>query len=427
MSHYLPRQTFMTVLLWALLWPLAALADNAWIKPGMDGQPQVQLYFFWSLTCPHCTAAHPHVAAIPVARPWVTLHELEVSSNQDNARRFQEIVEQGGMEDAAGVPAFLFCGEMHFGWESDATTGAQLRDRLDACRARALSGHPLVADSATIARTISETIEIPFVGIVNTASLSLPALTLVLAGLDAFNPCAFFVLLFLLSMMAHQKSRSRMLITGGIFVAVSGLMYFAFMAAWLNVFQIFGHLAWVTLAAGALAVFVGAVNVKDFFWFEKGVTLSIPETKKPDIFRRMRAILAADRLPAMLAATVLLAVAANFYELLCTAGFPMVYTRILTLADLSPITRYAWLAAYNLIYVVPLAAIVAVFTRTLGARKLSEREGRLLKLMSGTMMLELGALLLVVPERIGQADIALGLLVAAILITFIAARLTRGN
>jgi len=427
MSHYLPRQTFMTVLLWALLWPLAALADNAWIKPGTDGQPQVQLYFFWSLTCPHCTAAHPHVAAIPATRPWVTLHELEVSSNQDNARRFQEIVEQGGMEDVAGVPAFLFCGEMHFGWESDTTTGAQLRERLDACRARALSGRPLVADSATISRTTSETIEIPLVGIVNTASLSLPALTLVLAGLDAFNPCAFFVLLFLLSMMTHQKSRSRMLITGGIFVAMSGLMYFAFMAAWLSVFQIFGHLAWVTLAAGALALFVGAVNVKDFFWFEKGITLSIPETKKPDIFRRMRAIIAADRLPAMLAATVLLAVAANFYELLCTAGFPMVYTRILTLADLSPLARYAWLAAYNLIYVVPLAAIVAVFTRTLGARKLSEREGRLLKLMSGTMMLELGALLLVVPERIGQAGIALGLLVAAVLITFIAARLTRGN
>ncbi len=427
MSHYLPRQTFMTVLLWALLWPLAVFADNAWIKPGTDGQPQVQLYFFWSLTCPHCTAAHPHVTAIPATRPWVTLHELEVSRNAGNARRFQEIVEQGGMEDAAGVPAFLFCGEMHFGWESDAVTGAQLRERLDACRARLLSGQPVTGASIPAARTANETIPIPFVGGIDTASLSLPALTLVLAGLDAFNPCAFFVLLFLLSMMAHQKNRSRMLIIGGIFVAISGLMYFAFMAAWLNVFQIFGHLAWVTLAAGALAVFVGAVNVKDFFWFEKGITLSIPETKKPDIFRRMRAILAADRLPAMLAATVLLAVAANFYELLCTAGFPMVYTRILTLADLSPLARYAWLAAYNLIYVVPLAAIVAVFTRTLGARKLSEREGRLLKLMSGTMMLELGALLLVVPERIGQAGVALGLLVAAVLITFIAARLTRGN
>ena len=176
---------------------------------------------------------------------------------------------------------------------------------------------------------------LPLIGAVDPASLSLPALTLILAGLDAFNPCAFFVLLFLLSMMAHQKSRARMLLIGGIFVLVSGLMYFAFMAAWLNVFQLFGHLAWVTLAAGALAVFVGAVNVKDFFLFEKGLTLSIPESKKPDIFRRARAILSAESLPAMLAATIFLAIAANFYELLCTAGFPMVYTRLLTLADLS--------------------------------------------------------------------------------------------
>lgn len=93
------------VLALALLLSFAARADEQWIKPGANGQAQVQLYFFWSLTCPHCTAAHPHVAAIPAVRPWVTLHELSVSSNPDNARRFQEIVEQGGMEDAAGVPA----------------------------------------------------------------------------------------------------------------------------------------------------------------------------------------------------------------------------------------------------------------------------------------------------------------------------------
>jgi len=87
-------------------------------------------------------------------------------------------------------------------------------------------------------------------------------------------------ILFLLSMMAHQKSRARMLAVGGIFVLFSGLMYFAFMAAWLNLFQLLGQLAWVTLAAGLLAVFVGAVNIKDFFRFGRGVSLSIPESKK---------------------------------------------------------------------------------------------------------------------------------------------------
>jgi hypothetical protein len=405
-----------------LLAPLAARADDAWIVTGADGQPQVQLYFFWSLSCPHCTAAHPYIAAIPQARPWVKLHPLELSRHPENLRQYEAMARALG-EETAGVPAWLFCGEMHVGWDGDEITGATLRQRLDACRARAVGGAATTARPAGPPAAAS--INLPLIGAMDPASLSLPALTLVLAGLDAFNPCAFFVLLFLLSMMAHQKSRARMLVIGGVFVAISGLMYFAFMAAWLNVFQLFGHLAWVTLAAGALAVFVGVVNVKDYFWFEQGLTLSIPESKKPDIFRRTRNILSAENMPAMIAATAFLAIAANFYELLCTAGFPMVYTRLLTLADLSPAGRYGYLAAYNLIYVLPLAAIVAVFAGSLGARKLSEREGRLLKLMSGVMMLELGALLLLAPERVSQVGIAFGLMAVAVGITFTAARFRR--
>jgi len=398
---------------------IASHAEDTWVKSGVDGQPQVQLYFFWSLTCPHCIEAHPHIEAIPQTRPWVQLHALELTRSPDNVQLYEAMATQLG-EKAVSVPALLFCGEMHVGWGDDGTTGALIRQRLDDCRARAMAGQPLVLKSPP-----GETIQLPLLGAVAPASLSLPALTLVLAGLDAFNPCAFFVLLFLLSMLAQQKSRKRMLLIGSVFVLVSGLMYFAFMAAWLNVFQLFGHLFWVTLAAGALAVFVGAVNVKDFFLFEKGITLSIPESKKPDIFRRARAILGAANLSAMLAATIFMAIAANFYELLCTAGFPMVYTRLLTLADLTPVARYGYLAAYNLVYVVPLALIVILFARSLGARKLTEREGRLLKLMSGVMMLELGALLLLAPERVSQAGIAFGLMAVAVGVTWLAARLTR--
>ena len=406
-----------------LLAPFAARGEDPWIATGADGTPQVQLYFFWSLSCPHCTAAHPYIEAIPQARPWVKLHALELTRHPENVERFDRMARDLG-EVAASVPAWLFCGEMLVGWADDETTGATLRQRLDACRARAAAG---VGAVAATAQPPAASIDLPLFGALDPARLSLPLLTLVLAGLDAFNPCAFFVLLFLLSMMVHQNSRMRMLAIGGVFVAVSGLMYFAFMAAWLNVFQLFGHLAWVTAAAGALAVFVGAVNVKDYFWFEQGLTLSIPESRKPDIFRRARSILGAENLPAMIAATAFLAIAANFYELLCTAGFPMVYTRLLTLADLSPAVRYGYLAFYNLIYVLPLAAIVAVFAGSLGARKLSEREGRLLKLMSGTMMLELGVLLLLAPERVSQVGIAFGLLAAAVGITLLAARVRRSE
>lgn len=411
----------LAILALALLWmtPVAAQSDDLWVKPGPGGQPQLQLYFFWTTACPHCQEARPFVEALPATRPWVALYSLELNGHPEHVRQYEKMAAQLG-QDAASVPALLFCGEMHVGWDKAETTGAEIAWRLDDCHARLLAG-------GVVAGLSSGKLSVPVLGEVDPQHFSLPLLTVAIAGLDAFNPCAFFVLLFLLSLLAHQKSRKRMLAIGGIFVLFSGLMYFAFMAAWLNLFQVLGNLAWVTLAAGALAVFAGVVNIKDFFAFERGLTLSIPESRKPDIYRRARAILGADNLPAMVAATVFLAIAANFYELLCTAGFPMVYTRLLTLSELPPAGHYLYLALYNLIYVVPLVLIVLVFVRTLGARKLTEREGRLLKLLSGSMMLELGALLLVAPEWLNNPAVALGLLGLAVAITWISARVTRGQ
>lgn len=179
--------------------------------------------------------------------------------------------------------------------------------------------------------------------------------------------------------------------------------------------------------AGALALVFGLVNVKDVFYFRRGVSLSIPESRKPAVYQRARAILAAGNVPAMLAATVLLAVAVNFYELLCTAGFPMVYTRLLTLQELGPGTHYLYLALYNGVYVIPLAVIVGMFAFTLGARKSSERERRLLKSMSGLMMLQLGMPLMLAPELLNRLGVAFALIGIAVGVTWVAARLTRAH
>jgi hypothetical protein len=182
----------------------------------------------------------------------------------------------------------------------------------------------------------------------------------------------------------------------------------------------------VTLVAGLLALFVAAVNIKDYFWFQQGLTLSIPESAKPGLFKRMRGVATAGGVAPMVVGTVLLAVAANSYELLCTAGFPMVFTRALTLQELGSAGYYGYLALYNVIYVIPLALIVLAFTYTLGSRKLTEREGRLLKLVSGYMMLGLGLLLVVAPQLLTSAGSAMGTLAVALLATAVTARLTPG-
>ncbi|XSG86622.1 MAG: TlpA family protein disulfide reductase [Methylohalobius sp. ZOD2] len=417
------RALLIGLLTWLSYWisPAVAQTSYPWTIPDTHGNPRVQLWFFWSSHCPHCLEARPHVVKMAKENSWLILHDMNLTGHPEHMRRYMAMAAALDRK-AQSVPAFIFCGEMHAGWGRPETTGAMLLERLTHCRQRALAGRP---DAAT---TEAENhLDLPWIGEVDAGTLSLPVLTLVIAGLDAFNPCAFFVLLFLLSLLVHLRDRRRMLLIGGLFVLISGVMYFAFMAAWLTLFRIMGGLPWVTAAAGVLAVFIGSVNVKDFFAFQQGLSLSIPESRKADIFRRGREVLSAGNLPAMLGATVILAVAANFYELLCTAGFPMVYTRLLTLQVENGVEHFFWLVFYNLIYILPLLLIVLVFVHTMGTRKLSEREGRLLKLFSGLMMLGLGLLLLAAPERLDNLAVAFGILGGAALITALAAQFQRST
>lgn len=409
-----------------------------WYSVDDDGNVQVHLYFFWSLTCPHCREAHPFIEALSVELPWLVVHDLELTQFQENAYQYVDMAASLGQE-AMYVPAFFLCETMITGYHSAETTGAEIKKQLIECHGAADAeavaaalpapeeergapvaepAAPTVEESAPAAGT-EAMLAIPFVGEINAAGLSLPVMTAVIAGLDAFNPCAFFVLMFLLSLMVHAQSRSRMLLIGGIFVLFSGLIYFVFMAAWLNVFLWIGELRLITTIAGIVAVVIALINIKDFYWYKQGVSLTIPESAKPGLYARMRNLVQAGSLGAMLVSTVLLAIAANSYELLCTAGFPMVYTRILTMEELPTLTYYAYLAAYNFIYILPLLAIVVVFSIKFGSRRLSEDEGRALKLVSGLMMLLLGIMLVAAPEALGQVGLSVGLLVSALVVALI--------
>lgn len=332
-------------------------------------------------------------------------------------------------QEARSVPAFFVCGQMLTGYDDAEGMGARILGLARFCRQAAQAGGSgaVRADGnpAAVAGASGGTIDLPLFGTLETDSLSLPLFTLVIAGLDAFNPCAFFVLLFLLSLLVHARSRGRMLLVGGTFVLFSGLVYFLFMAAWLNLFLVVGGTPVVTAVAGVIALVIGIVNVKDYFWLHQGPTLSIPKQAKPGLFRRMRGLVAADNLGAMLIGTVALALAANSYELLCTAGFPMVFTRVLTLSTLSAVEHYGYLILYNLIYILPLLAIVLVFTFTLGSRKLSEDQGRVLKLLSGLMMLGLGVLMLAAPERLSDPWVGALLLGAALTLAGVIALTSR--
>jgi len=394
-----------------------------WYEKNANGQPVIHLYFFWSEKCPHCLKARPDVLAIDKEYDWLKLHSLQLVDNPENVQKYINMADMFG-NDARSVPTFMFCGNLLSGYDKFETTGQQLKSFLQACYRFVEQENPDNSTRYAAENNTSTSIDIPFLGSIAPDEYSLPILTIFIAGMDAFNPCAFFVLLFLLSMMVHSRSRGRMALIGGIFVFFSGAIYFLFMAAWLNLFIYLGELRLITLLAGAIAVMMALVNIKDYFWFRRGFTLSISDDEKPKLIDRIRQLLRLDSIATVIIATVVLAIVANSYELLCTAGFPMVYTRILTLNSLSTESYYLYLLLYNLVYILPLLIIVILFTVKLGSRKLSEQEGMVLKLLSGVMMLMLGSMLIVAPQLLNNVMAAAAILVIAISVTWLIVKLT---
>lgn len=368
----------------------------------------VSLYYFWSRYCPHCQEAKPFIAYLVKTYPWLSLHSYDLVNNKANQELFISMA-QALEQPANSVPAFIFCEQMMVGYDRAETSGQELEQQLIACFQKQNEHQH------------QESFFIPALGKVHYQQFSLPVFTFILAALDAFNPCAFFILFMLLSLMVHHRSRTRMLIIGGIFVLCSGIMYFLFMSAWLNLFLMTDQLVFITSIAGLVAVIFGLINIKDYFYFKQGVSLSLTDSAKSKLFTRIRTLTQSGNWVTMITATIVLAIAANSYELLCTAVLPMIFTRVLTLNDLSTTQYYLYLALYNTVYIIPLLLIVILFTLTMGNKKLSEQHGRLLKLLSGNMMLGLGAVLLLKPEWLSNMLVSVSVLLGSILLTLIVA------
>ncbi len=387
-----------------------ASTEDLWYPPSSNGSTNIAFYFVFSETCSHCAEAEPFIDHLESTYDWLEISRVSTQEATDEEIDTALTLADDVGEDIVGVPTFLFCERMEVGFDTIETTGASMEEALVGCH-NAVAGAVTEADA-----TDEDDLHVPILGDIDANAVSLPLFTVAIASLDAFNPCAFFVLLFLLSLLVHARSRWRMALVGGVFVVISGVMYFAFMAAWLNVFLVTGQLRWVTTVAGLIAVTLAVFNMKDYFFPDTAGSLSIPESAKPGLFARMRKLTTGDAMPTVLLGTIALAAVANSYELLCTAGFPLVFTRVLTLNDLPTSTYYGYLALYNVVYVIPLMTIVGVFVWTLGSRKLSENEGKFLKLMSGTMMLGLGLLLLLKPDLLENMLAAVGIMGLAIVV-----------
>ncbi len=349
--------------------------------------------------CPHCAQAEAFVDRLGKEQAGLQIVVRDVQKDPAALQRLQQIARELGTGDVR-VPAIYVRGQLIVGYSAQAGTDRLIRAALAGRDARGTTASGSCAAEDDLAcrppATEAERFEVDFLGRTLTLErIGLPSFTLAIGLLDGFNPCSMWVLLLMISLLAPLNDRARMLAIAGTFVAVQGVAYFAFLAAWLNLFLLIGLSRASQLAIAAIAIAAGLIHLKDFVSFGRGISLSIPERAKPGIYQRMRAILNARNMTAALIGTVILGLLVQIVEVMCTSGFPALFTRILTLQPLDRAAYYGYLMLYIAAYMLDDLIVLGTGVVMLSRHRLQEREGRWLKLASGVVMIGLGVYLIV--------------------------------
>jgi thiol-disulfide isomerase/thioredoxin len=395
---------------------LLATSLFALLAAAAGAQPagRVDVYLFWAIGCPHCEREIEFLKRFEAEEPRLQVHYLEVSRDAANQRAYTAVVERFVPEDPA-VPLTLVGDRAMVGYATDETSGAELRREIARCLA---SGCPDVvgpllarasgggsADTTAAGRAeegaqrmISPAISVPFLGEVRTADFSLPVLTIVLGAIDGFNPCAMWVLVFLIGLLLGMEDRFRMWVLGTAFIAGSALVYFLFMAAWLNFLLFIGAVIWVRAAVGLVALGGGFYYLREYFQNpDAACKVTVPQARRR-VFESLRKLTTESRFWLALAGIVALAFAVNLVELLCSAGIPAVYTQVLALSNLPAWQYYAYLSLYILVFMLDDLFVFVVAMKTLQVTGATTRYVRFSHLAGGIVLLAIGALLLLRPE-----------------------------
>ena len=392
-------------LLWLLLAALLAVMAAGTAARAADPN---RIELFVREGCPHCAQAEEFMARLGGERPELAIVVRDVTKDAGALARLQELAQATGA-GAARVPATYVNGQLILGYSAEASTDKLIRSAL--AGGRVTSGAPTDASSCEAEDSLScgpgasagagaaapeEAFSVTLFGrTVTLDDVGLPAFTLAMGLLDGFNPCSMWVLLLMISLLAPLNDRKRMLAVAGTFVLVQGVAYFVMMAAWLNLFLLIGLSRASQIAIAVIAIVAGLVNIKDFFAFGRGISLSIPDSAKPKIYGRMRGILHAPTYTAAIIGTIVLALLVQVVEFMCTSGFPALFTRILTLNQLDTASYYGYLLLYNAAYMLDDVIVLSIGVTLLSRHRLQEKEGRWLKLISGVVMVGLGLYLIV--------------------------------
>lgn len=370
----------------------------------IQAQEKIHVYLFYTNQCPFCAEEIKYLDRTYKNDERVELFYYELSDH-DNLETFmaaQEILN----EPSQGVPYLVIGNEVIIGFAQGITdieidnlinhyTTNVYSDPLGKLTNTRQENNNLPSTDSDYEKTYT----IPILGEIDAQSVSLPLLASVMGVVDGFNPCAMWVLVFLISMMLGFKDRKKMWILGLTFIFTSGLIYYLFMFAWLNVASVIAQIKWIEMSIALLAVGFGVYNLYKFIKnFNQAGCEVIEGKRRNTVLAKAQNITENNKLILSLISIISLAVLINLFELMCSLGLPVVFTQILNLNNLSPLKTQMHLLIYIFFFLIDDLIVFFIAMKTLKIKAISNKYAKYSQLIGGLIMLSLGIVMLFKPE-----------------------------
>jgi len=390
--------------LWGIFFILVVLMTGGFLLANEVEAKSSTIYLFHGEGCPHCADEIEFLSKWQEEKKDLDIKSFEVYYNRANADFMLEVGKALG-QDVRGVPFTVVGDNFISGWYNEEVTGRKVKAMVRDCEISGEEECPDVVGNL-LAGVVNEpigdsgggdnggeenkTINLPIIGEKNIEGTPLILLTILIGGLDGFNPCASWALVFLIMLLLGMKDRMRMWILGVAFLLASAITYFAFISLWLNMMLLIGYVFWVRLAIGLTALVVGIAYLRKWKNNKAGVCVIEKNERKEGMMSSLKMAVTGDKFWLALIGVATLGILVNIFELFCSLGLPAIYSEILASVGVSYWQNYAYLLLYTLVYLLDDILIFSIAMITLKLTGISEKYLNYVYLVGGVVLIGLG-------------------------------------
>ena len=367
-------------------------------------EKDLNIYLFYGDGCPHCKEEEKWLDSYLNKNEFIKIHRYEVWYDKENQEKYSKVHDILN-DTSSGIP-YLIIGETVISGFDEEITPERIKNAVEYYKNVNYKDKVGIYLGVVEDKNEEDTktdyqeteVKIPILGKQKIKDVSIGLAAVVIGLVDGFNPCAMWILLFLISMLLGMKNRKRMWALGIAFLVSSALVYFLFLISWLNLAVFLNKILYIRVAIAFVAVLFGVLQVNSFF-FKKDDGCEVVDTKnRKKIIKSIQKIVEEKSFILALIGIILLAASVNIIELLCSLGLPVMFTQILTINEVGKLGQILYSLIYILFFMIDDIIIFIIAMKTLEIKAISNKYGKYSHLIGGLIMIIIGILMIYKPE-----------------------------